>query len=103
VSPHALTLRGFAEAAAGWFGREPDLEFLPFDQFRKTTTEENAQTTYEHVARSHSVSITKAEEMLGYRPAYTSLEAVAESVEWLRVNGRLGPGLPPVSLSKDGS
>jgi nucleoside-diphosphate-sugar epimerase len=103
VSPRALTLRGFAEQTARWFGREPDLKCLPFDEFRRTTTEEHAQASYEHVARSHSVSIDKAWRILGYRPAYTSLKAAAESVEWLRQAGRLGPDLPPVRLSKDGS
>jgi nucleoside-diphosphate-sugar epimerase len=32
-------------------------------------------------------SIAKAERMLGYRPRYTSIEAVCESVSWLIEKG----------------
>ena len=83
VSERALTLRGFAEQAATWWGREADLAFAPFDAFRATTTEEHAATTWEHVARSHSVSIAAAREHLGYAPRATSLEAAREAVTWL--------------------
>lgn len=88
VSERALTLRGFAESVAGWFGQEPRLDFMDFDAFRAQTTEDFARASYEHIARSHSVSIDKAREVLGYRPHYTSLGAVAEALEWLRAAGR---------------
>jgi nucleoside-diphosphate-sugar epimerase len=83
VSERALTLRGFAEQAATWWGREADLAFAPFDEFRSTTTEEHAATTWEHTARSHSVSIAAAREHLGYAPGATSLDAAREAVTWL--------------------
>jgi nucleoside-diphosphate-sugar epimerase len=83
VSERALTLRGFAEAAAGWFGREASLEYLSFEQFRTRVPEGDAAITWEHVARSHSMSIHKARDELGYAPAYTSLEATREAVDWL--------------------
>lgn len=89
VSERALTLRGFADAVAGWSGREAELEFLPFEEFRARIDPRDARTTYEHIARSHSMSIRKAREELGYSPAYTSLEAVREAVDWLRADGRL--------------
>ena len=83
VSERALTLRGFAEAAAGWWGREADLGFASWDEFRATTSEEHAATSWEHAARSHSVSIAAAREHLGYAPRRTSLEAAREAVERL--------------------
>lgn len=89
VSERALTLRGFAEAAAGWFGREASIEYLPFDEFRSRIADDDARTTYEHIARSHSMSIRKARDELGYAPAHTSLEAVREAVDWLRADGQL--------------
>ena len=89
VSDRALTLRGFAEAVAGWSGREAALDFLPFDDFRARIDAHDAQTTYEHIARSHSMSIRKAQEQLGYAPRYTSLEAVRDAVDWLRADGQL--------------
>ncbi|MEO8907684.1 MAG: NAD-dependent epimerase/dehydratase family protein [Microbacteriaceae bacterium] len=89
VSERALTLRGFAEAAAGWFGREAAIEFLPFDQFRTRVTPWDFETTWEHAARSHSMSIEKARNDLGYVPAHTSLEAVREAVDWLNADGQI--------------
>ncbi|GAA1441769.1 NAD-dependent epimerase/dehydratase family protein [Leifsonia poae] len=89
VSERALTLRGFAEAAAGWFGRDASIEYLPFDEFRSRIADDDARTTYEHIARSHSMSIRKARDELGYAPAHTSLEAVREAVDWLRADGQL--------------
>lgn len=83
VSPAAVTLRGYAEAAAGWFGRDAQLTFLPFETWRKGVSEEDAQATWEHIARSPNCSIDKAERLLAYRPRYSSLEAVRESLSSL--------------------
>jgi nucleoside-diphosphate-sugar epimerase len=84
VSPKALTLRGYAEATAAWFGREAKLKFLPWPEWKAAQqSEEEATATWEHIARSPSSSIAKAERLLGYRPRYTSLEGVFESVTWL--------------------
>ncbi len=89
VAERALALAGFAEAVAGWFGVEADLAFLPFDEWRATTTAEHADTSYEHVARSHVMSIEEARSRLGYAPAFTALEAVREGVEHLAASGRI--------------
>jgi nucleoside-diphosphate-sugar epimerase len=83
VSPAALTLRGYAEAVASWFGRKPLLRFLPWEEWKQTTSEENAAATWDHIAHSPNCSIAKAHRLLGYHPRYTSLEAVKESVDWL--------------------
>ena len=87
VSGAALSLRGFAEAAASWFGREARLTFLPWSEWRKTVSEEDAEMTWDHIAHSPSVSIEKAKALLGYSPRYGSLEAVHEALEWLIEKG----------------
>jgi nucleoside-diphosphate-sugar epimerase len=89
VSEKALTLRGYAEAMAQWFGREPKLEFLPYDRWAERQPPEEANATWEHVARSPNCSMEKASRLLGFRPRYTSLQAVEEAVEWLIANGRV--------------
>ncbi len=89
VAERALALRGFAEAVAGWFGAEPDLAFLPFDEWRSTTTPEHADTSFEHVARSHVMSIDAARTRLGYAPAFSALDAVREAVTHLADTGRI--------------
>lgn len=83
VSERALTLRGFATAVAGWFGQEPNLRFVPFEEFRASNSTENAEATWEHISRSPSASIEKAKRMIGYAPRHTSLQAVAEGLVWL--------------------
>jgi nucleoside-diphosphate-sugar epimerase len=94
VSERAMTLRGIAAAVAGWFGREAELRFLPFEEFRARTTPELAEASWEHIVRSHSMSIDKARRDLGYAPRYTTTRAIAEGLAWLVEHGDLdlGPG-----------
>jgi nucleoside-diphosphate-sugar epimerase len=84
VSPAALTLRGYAERVAGWFGREANLSFLPWNEWRETVSPKDAEMTWDHIARSPNCSIAKAERLLEYRPRYRSDEAVRESLLWWR-------------------
>ncbi|TMR94473.1 NAD-dependent epimerase/dehydratase family protein [Nonomuraea basaltis] len=83
VATSALTLRGYAEAVAGWFGQEARLAYLPWEQWRTTVSEEDAKITYDHIMYSPHCSMEKAERLLGHRPRYTPLEAIAEAVDWL--------------------
>lgn len=89
VSPAALTLRGYAEAVAAWFGQEANLKFLPWDEWRKTVMEEEAQATWEHIYRSPNASIAKAQRLIHYAPRYSSLQGIFESVSWLIDQGRI--------------
>lgn len=89
VSPAAVTLRGFAEVAAGWFGQAAKLHFMPFDEWKTTVSEQEAQATYDHIVRSPNVSIDKARRLLDYAPRYSSLQGVREAVDWLAANGKI--------------
>jgi len=89
VSPAALTLRGYAEQMAKWFGRQAVLRFLPWEEWRALQSEKDARVTYDHIARSPNCSIEKARGLIGYKPRYSSLQAVQESVEWLIAQGSL--------------
>ncbi|MEU8394401.1 NAD-dependent epimerase/dehydratase family protein [Nonomuraea sp. NPDC048892] len=91
VATTALTLRGYAEAVAGWFGKPARLAFLPWERWRETVSEHDAQVTYDHIAHSPHCSMAKAERMLGHRPRHTSLEAIREAVEWLVRAGTIKP------------
>jgi nucleoside-diphosphate-sugar epimerase len=90
VSPGALTLLGYAESVAGWYGKEARIRFLPWEEWRSTVSEKEARTTWDHIARSPNCSIAKAQRLLGYQPRYRSLEAIRESVSWLFANGVIG-------------
>jgi nucleoside-diphosphate-sugar epimerase len=83
TSPAALTLKDYTEAVAGWFGTSARLRFLPWEQWRQTVLQEDAALSMDHLLHSSNCSIAKAQQILGYRPRYTSLEAVKESLMWL--------------------
>jgi nucleoside-diphosphate-sugar epimerase len=87
VSPAALTLRGFAEGIFSFFNKPARLQFLPYDEWRKTVTEKNANATRDHIAHSPNCSIAKARNLLQYAPRYSSIQAVQESVTWLMQAG----------------
>jgi nucleoside-diphosphate-sugar epimerase len=90
VSERALTLRGYAESVAAWFGKTARLSFEPWETWARDREPSDARTSWEHVARSPSMSIAKATRTLGYRPRYSSLEAVFEALTWLVADGQLG-------------
>ncbi len=87
VSPQALTLRGYAEAVASWFGVKADLRFQPWEEWRGTVPREESEMTWDHIAHSPNCSIEKARTLLGYSPRYTSLEAVREALDLLIERG----------------
>jgi len=83
VAENAVTQRGYAEAAASWFGREANLRFLPWDEWSRTVSEDEAALSLRHIRHSSHCSIAKARRLLGYEPRYTAFEATRESVDWL--------------------
>jgi nucleoside-diphosphate-sugar epimerase len=92
VSEQAMTLRGLAAGVAGWFGREPMLEFVDWSEFERRVGAAHAAASREHVGRSIAASIDRAGDVLGYRPRYSSLEALHESLRWLAANGHVDLG-----------
>jgi nucleoside-diphosphate-sugar epimerase len=85
VSSGALTLRGYAESIAKWFGTTADLKFLSWEEWKNTVSENDAEMTWDHIAHSPNGSIKKAGRLLKYNPKYTSLQAVQESIQFMAV------------------
>ena len=97
VSPAAITLLGYAREVARWFGREAQVEFLPWAEWRETVSAEDARLTEDHLAHSPCASIAKARRSLGYQPRYSSFEALRESLSGLIRSGKItGPALDPI-------
>lgn len=88
VSEQAVNLRGYAERVYRWFGKEPRISFRPFDEWILDLGEW-AENTRGHVIRSSCHSIEKSRQRLGYKPRYTSFDAVYESVLALIASGRV--------------
>lgn len=91
VSPAALTLRGYAEAVAAWFGQSARLRFVPWEEWRSSHSEAETTATWDHIAHSPNCSIAKARRLLDYRPRYSSLQAVYEALSWLIEHVPLDP------------
>ena len=101
VSEQAMTLRGLAAGVAGWFGREPLLDLVDWAEFERRVGAEHAEATREHVARGIAASIHRAREVIGYRPRYSSLDALYESLRWLVRNGHVDVGEQEFSSSSE--
>jgi nucleoside-diphosphate-sugar epimerase len=52
----------------------------------------HADATREHIARGIAASIDRARDVLGYRPRFSSLDALRESLRWLVANGDVDVG-----------
>jgi len=92
VAGQAMTLRGLAAGVAAWFGREAVLEFVDWEEFARRVGAENAGATREHVSRSIAASIERARDVLGYRPRYSSLDALREALRWLVASRQVDVG-----------
>jgi nucleoside-diphosphate-sugar epimerase len=90
VSEQAVALRGYAKAVYRWFGKEPRISFKPCDEWILDLGE-YAENSRGHVVRSSSHSIEKSRQRLGYRPRYTSLEGIRESMLALITDGVVSP------------
>lgn len=81
VSPRAVTLAGYAQEAASWYGKEADLRFEPYDEWKRRMSEEDAASALTHMLHSPSGSMEKAARLLGFVPQYTSYAAVRECLQ----------------------
>jgi nucleoside-diphosphate-sugar epimerase len=92
TAEQAMTQRGLAAGVARWFGREPVLDFVGWDEFARRAGQGPAEVTREHTFRGIAASIYRAREVLGYAPRYTSLDALHEALAWLVANGQADVG-----------
>jgi nucleoside-diphosphate-sugar epimerase len=97
VAAQAMNQRGLAAGAARWFGREPVLDFVTWDEFTRRAGPGHAEVTREHTSRSIAASIARARQVLGYAPRYTSLDALHEALAWLAANGQADIGGQPLA------
>jgi nucleoside-diphosphate-sugar epimerase len=92
VAEQAMTLRGLAAGVAGWFGREPELDFVGWAEFERQVGAEHAGATRDHTFRGIAASIDRARDVLGYAPRYSSLDALHEALAWLVAHGQADVG-----------
>ena len=83
VAETAMTLRGYADVVASWFGRDAELQFLPWESWSGQVGEEDARITADHLRHGLYCSMEKAQRLLGFRPRHGQQETLREAVDWL--------------------
>ncbi len=91
VAERAMTMRGLAAGVAAWFGHEAKFDFVDWTEYERRVGD-FAGSTREHGARSIAASIARAQQVLGYQPRYTSLDALQEALRWLVADGQVDVG-----------
>lgn len=82
VAPYAMTLFGFARGMYEWFGQEPDIAFLPWEEWCKYKKDQGyINSTYAHVTHSDNYSVEKGKKLIDFNPRYTIMQATKECVE----------------------
>ena len=89
TSKYAVTLRGYAEGLYAYFGKEPRLSYLPFEQFSKAVSADDAVQTLEHISRSPNCSMENEEKFLSFIPKHSVLDTLVSAIEHKLRTGEL--------------
>jgi nucleoside-diphosphate-sugar epimerase len=90
VCTQALTLRGYADLVARYFGHEPRLRYLPWDDFATQVDAEFAAQTLDHIGRAPCFSMDKARALLGFVPQHDVTSTVLEAIDdWVASANRV--------------
>jgi nucleoside-diphosphate-sugar epimerase len=92
VASQSMTSLGLATGVAGWFGRQPAVEFVEWPEFEKRVGADHAGATRDHIERSITASIDRARAVLGYEPRFSTLDALHEALRWLVDNKQADVG-----------
>lgn len=84
MSPRAITLRGFCEEVAALYNSKPKLRFMPYNEFAREVSADDAETTLEHISHCPSCSPAKTERELGYITK-TTMQTVVEHLQALNM------------------
>ena len=79
ASREPVTMLDYANAVAGWSGREAESGFFR-GRSGVNESEQNVALTRDHVSHSPYASVAKAEAALGFAPRYSAIGAVGASL-----------------------
>ena len=78
----SITLYGYAKYLYEYFGHEPKIKFLGWNEWCKYEgNPEECEHTYYHIARSGTFNIEKEKRLLGYEPKFTNIETIDLAVK----------------------
>ena len=82
VSGGSITLYGYAKLLFDYFGKEPKIEFKPWNEFCEYVgNKKETDMGYLHFIRSGYFNYEKEEKLLGFRPKYTNVETIKAAVK----------------------
>lgn len=93
VSGQSITLYGYARLIYDFYGKTPDIDFLPWHDWQEyvrkecrckytdETIEQQLTESYLHLTRSGYFNTEKEHLLLGYEPRHTNVETIIESVK----------------------
>ena len=82
VSGGSITLYGYAKLLYDYFGKEPKIEFKPWNEFCEYVgNKKETDLAYLHLIRSGYFNYEKEEKLLGLRPKHTNVETIKAAVK----------------------
>jgi nucleoside-diphosphate-sugar epimerase len=82
VAEQAMTLKAICENLYEYYGKEPNLRFVEWQEFLETVGEKNAADTYDHVFHSPCCTVEKAKRLLGVEIKYSIMDIFLEYIEF---------------------
>lgn len=82
VAEKAMTLRAITEKLYSYFGHEPNVKYVDWEEFKQTVGEGNALASWDHVFHSPCCTVEKAKKMLGVKIKYSIMDIFYEYVEY---------------------
>ena len=89
VAPYAISLLGACQFVASLFGKEANIEFVTYSEFKDLMGDQAYTQAMSHIEHSPCSSIEKAARLLGYHPRYTTEQIYAECIEYMLETGDL--------------
>lgn len=77
----AYSLLGYARELYQYYGNEPIIKLVDYQQFLSGMNEEDAKVTEEHLDHSSMISVDKIRDVLGFVPKYSEIETIVDSLE----------------------
>ena len=78
----AMTLRALCQGVAKYYGKEANLKYVDWEEFKNSVDERSAMITDEHISRSPCCSVDKIYRVLGVKPDYTIMDIFHEYLDY---------------------
>jgi nucleoside-diphosphate-sugar epimerase len=78
----AVTLRTLCKIVAGYYGKEPNLKYVSWEEFAKEVDERNAFLSEDHMSKSPCCSVDKIKRVLGVEFKYSIADIFKEYLDF---------------------